>query len=263
MQWRIGMGMVLWVLWCGTAGAVGRLVDVEVVERATQRALPVHQHHGRYYVAGQPGQEYQVRVRNRGGGDVLTVVSVDGVNAVSGETAHWSQTGYVLGPHQVFDVRGWRKSLERIAAFYFTDHASAYATRTGRPDHVGVIGVAVFRRQAEPQAYLPWWRQGAPDAQSQEYERGAGATADAARRRAEAPAAASPYAESNALGTGHGRSEASHASYTEFRRATAAPEEVVAIHYDSHANLVAQGIIRGPRLAQPQPFPGRFVPDPR
>jgi hypothetical protein len=37
----------------------------------------------------------------------------------------------------------------------------------------------------------------------------------------------------------------------------------VVIHYDTYANLVAQGVIRAPRFAQPRPFPGQFVPDPR
>ena len=65
------------------------------------------------------------------------------------------------------------------------------------------------------------------------------------------------------LGTGHGRSETSVVTYTEFERATAVPDEVITIYYDSYRNLVAQGVIRAPSLARPDPFPGRFVPDPR
>jgi hypothetical protein len=49
--------------------------------------------------------------------------------------------------------------------------------------------------------------------------------------------------------------------YARFERATERPEEVIAIHYDTHSNLVALGVIRTPRLATP--FPGQFVPDPR
>jgi hypothetical protein len=41
------------------------------------------------------------------------------------------------------------------------------------------------------------------------------------------------------------------------------PAEVITIYYDSHRNLVAQGVIRAPQLALPVPFPGQFVPDPR
>ncbi|MBC7781881.1 MAG: hypothetical protein H7125_17440, partial [Proteobacteria bacterium] len=127
------------------ARASGRLLDVQVFDRAQNRELPVYRHQGRLYVVGVPGNEYSVVMRNRTGGDLLTVLSVDGVNAVSGETAAADQTGYVFGAQQRGEIRGWRKNLERIAAFYFTALPDSYAARTGRPDNVGVIGVAVFR----------------------------------------------------------------------------------------------------------------------
>jgi hypothetical protein len=251
----------------GTAGAVGSVVDISVHDRSEGRALSVYHHDGRHYVVGKPGNEYQIRVRNRAGADVLAVVSVDGVNAVSGETAAWSQTGYVLGAGQAYDIRGWRKSLQRIAAFFFTEHQQSYAARTGRPDNVGVIGVAVFRRKVEPEARIlrdrPWGERRENPA---EIPGGAGAPTDDAPRAAESDArrqAPATVERSTSLGTGHGRSETSRVTYTQFERATQHPEEVIAIRYDTHANLVAMGVIRGPRLATPSPFPGQFVPDPR
>jgi hypothetical protein len=252
----------------GPAGAVGNLADVTVHDRVENRSLPVYQHQGRHYVVGRPGNEYQIRVRNRSGSDILAVTSVDGVNAVSGETADWSQTGYVLAPGQAYDIKGWRKSLQRIAAFFFTEHQNSYAARTGRPDNVGVIGVAVFRRKVEPEGRIlndRLWgerREGPAEAPG-----AAGAAADDAPRAAESDAArrqAPALAEkSTSLGTGHGRSETSRVTYTRFERATPQPEEIVVIHYDTHANLVAMGVVKGPRIATPSPFPGQFVPDPR
>jgi hypothetical protein len=270
MKIRLNL-VALAALWTfsGTAAAVGSIADVMIYDRAEGRSLPVYRHEGRYYVAGKPGAEYEIRVRNTTGADILAVVSVDGVNAVSGETASWDQTGYVLGPYQSYDIKGWRKSLQRVAAFFFTEHQNAYAARTGRPDNVGVIGIAVFRRKAEPRAQI--LRERRPDARGEApAERSAAEAAETAASPAAAPRkdeAAAPagglrFAEKSAsLGTGHGRSQASHVSHTDFERATAVPEEVVAVHYDSYRNLVAQGVIRGPRIATP--FPGQFVPDPR
>jgi hypothetical protein len=251
------------------AAAVGRLASVEIYDRAQNRTLPVYLHEGRHYVAGNPGNEYEIRLRNRQHGDILAVVAVDGVDVITGETADWGQGGYVLGPRQGFGIAGWRKSLDRVAAFYFTALPDSYAARTGRPDHVGVIGVALFRRKPEPAAQLaPLAREmarsgpasaAAEDSASRDMA-GAGSAA-----RAEAPAAA--VQKSARLGTGHGRSETSAVIYTEFERATAAPAEIVTIYYDSYRNLVAQGVIRAPVVARPDPlpspFPGRFVPDPR
>ena len=268
---KIAAAMLLWAA-AGAAGAVGNLADVTVYDRGEGRTLPVYQHEGRHYVVGRPGNEYQIRVRNRSGADVLAVMSVDGVNVVSGETANWSQTGYVLGRYQGFDVKGWRKSMERIAAFFFTEHQNSYAARTGRPDNVGVIGVAVFRKKAEPEAFIQRDRQAEPRREAPAAGSGAGAAAESSAPSSAAadgaagprPAPAPRMAEkSTSLGTGHGRSEASHVTYTSFERATAAPAEVIAIHYDTYSNLVAMGVIRAPRVAMPTPFPGQFVPDPR
>lgn len=265
-------GMLLWAM-AGPAGAVGNLVDVTVYDRTERRILPVHRHGGRHYVVGRPGNEYQIRVRNRTGGDILSVVSVDGVNAVSGETAAWHQTGYILGPHRGFDIKGWRKSLERVAAFFFTEHPNSYAARTGRPDNVGVIGVAVFRRKVEPAARIeqspprsepaPGAGEDSPYPEPADAASSAGAPAPA--RESAAARLITPDAyrggKSPSLGTGHGRAQTSHVMHARFERATERPEEVIAIHYDTYSNLVALGVIRAPRIASP--FPGQFVPDPR
>src|SRR5262245_18271629 len=129
--------------------AVGNLADVRVFDRAQGRELPVYWHEGKAYVVGKPGNEYSVSVRNSAGEDLLAVMSVDGVNVLSGETASARQGGYVVSPWDSLDVKGWRKSLDHTAAFYFTSLGDSYEGRTGRPDNGGVIGVALFKRQYE------------------------------------------------------------------------------------------------------------------
>jgi opacity protein-like surface antigen len=256
----------------GEAQAVGGMADVTIYDRAEQRVLPVYYHAGRYYVAGRPGNEYQVNVRNNQPGEILSVVSVDGVNAVSGETANWSQTGYVLGSHMSFDIKGWRKSLQRVAAFFFTELENSYAARSGRPDNVGVIGVAVFRKKSEPAVGIyrdsdrrreaPAASDAAGAAQGSANEQDAAAP----RRDAAAPPVSRsvPQPVQKSLGTGHGQSETSVVRYANFERASSTPDEVITIYYDSYRNLVAQGVIRDRvQVARPQPFPGQFVPDPR
>ena len=117
---------------------------------STARVLPVYRKDGQAWVVGTPGREYSVRIRSINGGRLLAVTSVDGVNVISGETASPAQSGYVLDPYSSLDIAGWRKNLARTAAFYFTELPDSYAARTGRPDHVGVIGVAVFRERVAP-----------------------------------------------------------------------------------------------------------------
>ena len=241
-----------------SAHAVGRLADISIFDRATSREIPVNWHDGRAYVVGKPGNEYQVVVRNRVGEEILAVVSVDGVNVMSGETASPNQSGYVIAPWGRLDVRGWRKSMEETAAFYFTSLGDSYAARTDRPANVGVIGVALFRaKHAEPP------RQILPMAPPARPAPGMKSEMDSAQRNRSAPESGASVATPAApLGTGHGRREDSPVRWVQFERATSEPAETVALYYDSHRNLVARGILQpvGPR--DPNPFPTAFAPDP-
>jgi hypothetical protein len=229
---------------------------VTIFDRGARRLLPVHWSGGQAFVAGAPGNEYAIRIRNRTSEDLLAVVSVDGVNVVTGQTASPAQGGYVIAARGTLEIKGWRKSLERTAAFYFTDLGDSYAARTGRPDNVGVIGVALFKRKPQPVISFEEkrLRQEAPSASAD--SRASGAPPAKAQERD----AAEPQ-----LGTGHGRSEASYARYVRFERDSDAPNELVTIRYDSRANLIALGVISPTRPAprdRPDPFPAAFVPDP-
>lgn len=251
------------------AAAAGQLVQVQLVERSGGGVLNEYLHRGNTWVAGRPGERYAVRLSNRTGARVLVVLSVDGINAVSGQTAATSQTGYVLSPWQTADITGWRKSDAEAAAFYFTALPDSFAARTDRPQNVGVIGVAAFREREpqprpvpfEPAPYSSKLRDGGAR-QSSARAANDSASAGKAGEGAVAPAAAAAPARTERLGTGHGEREYSPISRTAFERATVQPAEVVQIRYDSHANLVAGGIIHAPRYAVPEPFPG-YVPDPR
>ncbi|KRD55427.1 hypothetical protein ASE52_04035 [Acidovorax sp. Root275] len=280
------------------AQAIGRLADVTIVDRDTGATLPVHYAKGEYWVAGCPGARYAITVRNRSGERVLAVPSVDGVNVLSGETAAWDQRGYVFSPYERYQITGWRKSDSQVAAFEFSSIANSYASRTGRPAHVGVIGVALFREQppVPSPAVTP-----EPYSQSQRRENSGGNGNSLGRLREEpaphqplpsaAPAAAAPApsseAESSArsmaadsvaraapmpsakLGTAHGQRETSVVSHTTFTRLQDQPNEVISIRYDSRENLVASGVIREPlaRPHVPRAFPQSdnpsYVPDPR
>jgi hypothetical protein len=264
------------------AAQAGSLVDITVIDRDTGATLPAHSHDGKLFIAGTPGHRYAVRLYNRSGARVLTVLSVDGINAITGQTANPQQSGYVLDAYQSTEVDGWRKDMSEIAQFNFTALDNSYATRTGRPANVGVIGVAVFREKP------PVWRErddkiSMGEAPSQPYAADAATAASPppasnATERAKstnAPAGAAkdygglaaqrpiPKPEET-LGTGHGARESSYASYTTFERAGSKPDEVDSIWYDSYRNLIARGVISQPRpvAVEPQPFPNHFVPDP-
>lgn len=245
------------------------LVEVSIVDRDTGQWLRQYPHRGDTWVAGTPGNRYSVRLTNTTGERVLVVLSVDGINAVTGQTASPSQAGYVLEPWESAEIAGWRKSLDDIAQFVFTDLGDSYAARTGRPRNVGVIGVAVFQ-ESRPRYYpAP-----APSlSRGREYERDAAksAAAPAVEGRMREHAAqeqAADRATRQSMGTGHGQREWSPVGRTRFVRATRSPAQISQLRYDDAHRLISLGAMpqQYPRYQRrapvPQAFPHGFVADP-
>lgn len=276
--------ILLFVLCAATATAAARpspvaapMVDLAVIDSHDERHLPEYRHRGEAWIAGIPGHRYVVQLRNRSDQRVLVLLSVDGVNAVSGETADPSQAGYVLGPWQTAKIAGWRKSLDDVARFVFTALPDSYAARTGRPDNVGVIGIAVFREARPVHRYRPHppIARSAADARA---TRGVDAPAmrSSVPRTVGAESAGAIAADAGALvareriarqqiGTGHGARAWAPVSRTSFVRASYAPAQISELRYDDIGRLLAMGVIpRSPyrRYDAPSAFPRGFVADP-
>lgn len=256
MSWScksIVMASLLAVLNSNPAHA-GAMAELSVHDTRDGRARPSWHYQGRRYVVGEPGSRYEIRVRNLGYERLLAVTSVDGVNVLSGETANPQQSGYVLDPYGQVRITGWRKSLAEVAAFYFTPLRDSYAARTARPQHVGVIGVALFRENRSPCC-------------AQERDAEIQGAAPTTRRESRARTETAPLTDRSArVGTGHGERLIDDAREVRFERASSRPAALLTIYYDSYANLLALGVIpsREPRLPPlPRPFPQLgFVPDP-
>ncbi|MDT3501881.1 hypothetical protein [Stenotrophomonas maltophilia] len=232
-------------------------VRMTLIDRDRGTELRSHAADGQRWVAGERGHRYAVRLYNDSPRRVLVVLSVDGINAISGEDADPSQTGYVLNPGQRADITGWRKSQDEVAQFVFSSPSGSYASRTGRADNIGVIGAAVFEEARRwPLRPEPLLRRGAPAPAAAE------AAADASASRMDGY---STRSQAPSLGTGHGARERSSVRDTAFERASRTPAQVVQLRYDSARALRARGIVLDPpsRLPrEPQAFPNRYVPDP-
>jgi len=249
------------------ANAQTRMVGMQVINRETGEIARVWRFQGRLFVAGQPGARYSIRVTNNTPGRVLAVMSVDGVNILTGETAGFGQRGYVFSPYETYDVTGWRKSDREVAAFTFAPLSRSYAARTGRPGDVGVIGLAAFSERV----YAPPARTDTPSV-SPEARDESGSDVDevvvTGQSRGAALARPAPQ-PAEKLGTGHGQREWSSVTTVNFERATGYPQMVSRLEYDSTENLIAMGVIprQPPVPPRPRPFPldpggGGYVPDP-
>ncbi len=257
---RLAALIALASLHVGGAAALptSSVLEMQLVDRDSGAPLAQYPSRGRQFSPGAPGARYAVRLSNRSDARVLVVLSVDGINAITGKTAAWHQSGYVLMPGESVDITGWRKSDQHVAAFEFTSLGDSYAARTGRPANVGVVGAAVFREAvAVPQVQA----ESVVAAPAMPAPRLMDRLADATPAgRAEPSRAAAAK-----LGTGHGASEWSPLQHTTFQRRGSRPDQMLEIHYDSQANLVAAGVMPRSWASLPRSFPngeGGYVPDP-
>jgi hypothetical protein len=213
----------------------GMRVGLEVLVGG--RPLPTVRHAGKTYLpVPRLGVEYEIRVWNEGPRRIAAIVSVDGLSVINGRPASADSAGYLVDPHTSIRIKGWRRSLDTVAAFSFEERGKSYAELRGYPEDVGVIGlVAVEEMGRWPRPLLE-------------------------RRGDAAPSAQGTYGEVGGTGTGYGRDLDSPAYRVPFLRS--GNRLTVTLYYDTAEALRRAGVpIDGPA---PVPFPGdmEFAPPP-
>ncbi len=99
---------------------------------------------GRNLVVGADGERYRIVIRNATSARFEVVASVDGLDVIDGKPASPERRGYLVDPHGVLVIDGFRQTDSEVAAFRFGKVAQSYAARTSGDANVGVIGVAIF-----------------------------------------------------------------------------------------------------------------------
>ena len=123
--------------------------DVQVIREDGETA-PTYALKDRFYVQGNAGERYTIRVTNPTAHRVEAVVSVDGLDVVDGETGDLRKRGYIVPAYGEVRIEGFRTSLADVATFRFSSVDGSYAGQKGKARNVGVIAVAIFEEQAPP-----------------------------------------------------------------------------------------------------------------
>lgn len=144
----------------GTAIAIGIAdakirapYDVQVI-RENGDTLPTFAAKDRYYVQGNAGERYIIRVTNPTARRVEAVVTVDGLDVIDGEDGDLRKRGYVVPPYGEVRIEGFRTSTTDVATFRFNSVNDSYANKKGKARNVGVIAVALFEEQAAPETQI-------------------------------------------------------------------------------------------------------------
>jgi hypothetical protein len=243
------------------------------------------------YVAGEEGAHYVLRLVNNTPERVEVVVTVDGRDVVSGELGDFKkQRGYIIEPFGSIPIEGFRTSLDSVAAFRFASLGHSYTAQRGTPQHVGVIGVAVFKEKPRkekdapialaPRPYFEPGRAsqapaggGEPFPESPSESAAADEAAPAKRSSAPsseaedasgafAPDAAPPSApRHHELGTEFGEAQFSSVHQVEFKRDhKRKPDAFMTLYYDTMEGLEARGVVPSSGavgFGDPDPFPAQ------
>jgi hypothetical protein len=124
--------------------------DVQII-RDNGESLPTYPFRDRYYVQGNNGERYTIRIVNPTPRRIEAVVSVDGLDVIDGEAGDLRKRGYVVPAYGETHIEGFRTSQADVATFRFSSVNDSYAGKKGKARNVGVIAVALFEEQARPE----------------------------------------------------------------------------------------------------------------
>ena len=115
---------------------------------------------GKRFVVGKKGRSYSLEVRNLTNVRLEFVLSVDGLDVMDGKSASFKKRGYIVGPYESVEVKGFRTSYDKVASFEFSTVTGSYANlKHGVARDVGVIGLAVFTEKGRGPAATSEWSQ--------------------------------------------------------------------------------------------------------
>ena len=114
-------------------------------------------HKGMVFIESRHGTNYTVKLKNDNSYRVMVVLSVDGLDVITGKPAEETNKGYIVDAYSSTEIRGYRISDNDSASFVFTSKGKSYATKSpeGKARNNGVIGVRVFREKEKPQPAQP------------------------------------------------------------------------------------------------------------
>jgi hypothetical protein len=106
---------------------------------------------GTDWVEARDGTRYELEIKNESYNRILAVVSVDGINIISGKHERPEESpGYVLNSYMNEKIPGWKVSQEKVREFYFTRPENSYSKKLGADQHnIGVIAAAIFREKPQ------------------------------------------------------------------------------------------------------------------
>lgn len=128
--------------------------DLNITVTVNGNRCKQYQHQGKTFIEAKEGSEYVIEVKNNYWKRILAVGSVDGLNVLTGKTAHESDSGYIIGAYSSEKIKGFRFSDDEWALFKFgykfNGKTYAQSKEDGSEKNCGVIGLRFFYEKEQP-----------------------------------------------------------------------------------------------------------------
>ena len=122
--------------------------NVSMHVQVNGRACKEYTHKGMSFIEARSGTNYTVKIKNDNPYRVMAVLSVDGLDVVTGKPAEETNTGYIIDAYSSLDVKGYRISDDNSASFIFTSKGKSYVQQAkSNATNAGVIGLRTFKEK--------------------------------------------------------------------------------------------------------------------
>lgn len=108
-------------------------MQVDIIHPKTGKSFKGVHHDGTDYVVAIKGRPFSIRLYNNCNRRRMAVVSVDGLDVMTGEPASSrAESGYVLNPWQTMEIKGWHRTNREVAQFVFDSNDKSYSAKMGK-----------------------------------------------------------------------------------------------------------------------------------
>ena len=196
----------------------------EVLVNICGKSAQEYSHNGECFICAEGNTDYSIDIRSHIGRKSKVVLSVDGLDVMTGLPANTDAGGYIIPEYGHIEIPGWRLDNERVAKFRFG--YNPYAEYQKTPNNIGVIGAAFFLEKEKQMFRYSGITKGCGEGM-----------------------------KSFGIGTEFGSETNHHVRNVDFE-AEKYSKEIITIRYDTQEKLESAGIIKKYDRMSANPFPG-------
>ena len=129
--------------------------DFDVQVEVNGRPVKKYCENNKLFIESRKGTKYSIKIKNKSSVRGMAIISVDGIDVLTGKEASSADGGYIVDAFGTLEVNGYRISDSEVASFVFTERDKSYTKEvTGSSTNAGVIGVRLYAEKTSS-----WWSQ--------------------------------------------------------------------------------------------------------